>query len=96
MSNKSLTVIDQQEVTFYEDKLPAAIVENGEIYVPLRPICEFLGISWATQRGRVNRDAVLSEVVRRVLMKTPGGRQTLVSMRCFFLVATRLLNSMNE
>ena len=31
-SESNITAIDQQEeVTFYEDKVPAAIVENGEV-----------------------------------------------------------------
>jgi hypothetical protein len=36
---------------------------NGEdqIYVPLRPICDYLGLSYAGQRDRVRRDPVLSE-----------------------------------
>jgi hypothetical protein len=41
-----LTVIDQREITFCGDENPAVIIEGGRICVPLRPICDFLGISW--------------------------------------------------
>ena len=36
---------------------------NGR-FVPVRLICEFLGVSWTGQLRRLNRDAVLSEEIR--------------------------------
>lgn len=68
MSNQ-LTVIEQREVTFYDDDIIAALVdENGRrtIYVPLRPVCDRLGIDWSGQRQRINRDPVLSQVTQGV------------------------------
>jgi hypothetical protein len=37
-----------------------------QVYVPLRPICTYLGISWPGQRERINRDPVLRQEVRFV------------------------------
>ena len=58
---KSLTVIEQREVVFYGDELTAFRVEDGTVYVPIRPICERLGVDWSSQRQRIHRDAVLSK-----------------------------------
>ena len=56
-----LTVIEQREVAFQDDKITAVLVEGGEVYVPIRPICDTLGVQWAAQRKRITRDAVLQD-----------------------------------
>jgi hypothetical protein len=56
--------VEQKEVVFYDDEIIAVQVEDGTVYVPLRPICELLGIQWSAQRRRINRDEILSEVTR--------------------------------
>lgn len=47
MSEKTAIVpLEQKEVLFYGDEIVALLVEqNGrrQIYIPIRPICEFLG-----------------------------------------------------
>jgi len=32
-----------------------------QIYVPLRPICEYLGLAWSAQTRRIRRDPVLNK-----------------------------------
>lgn len=64
MTNKSLVPIVQKEVVFYEDVITAVRTHDGKIYVPIRPICDLLGIDAASQRRRVQRDPVLSEQSR--------------------------------
>ena len=69
MANKALVPAIQKEVVFYEDTITAVLVTvSGEeqIYVPLRPICDYLGLSYTGQRDRVRRDPVLSENVHQV------------------------------
>lgn len=41
--DKALSVIEQKVVEFYGDEIVAVRVENGTIYVPIRPICDLLG-----------------------------------------------------
>lgn len=82
MTEKALAPIEQKEVAFYEDTVTAVLVEErgGEtVYVPVRPICELLGIDWSSQRRRINRDAVLDRKVRSVVVMTTdrGARETL-------------------
>jgi hypothetical protein len=69
----TLVVVEQQEVVFYGDELTAVRVEDGTIYVPIRPICERLGVDWSSQRQRINRDAVLSKYFV-VVTTTKSGR----------------------
>ena len=63
---QALAVVDQKEVQFYNDTIVAVRVHSGEVFVPIRPICDNLGIALAGQRERINRDPVLSEVVTSV------------------------------
>lgn len=74
---KALVPVEQKQVTFYGDELTAVLVENGVVYIPIRPICDYLGVDWSSQRQRIIRDLVLSEVAKGVVVTTTpskGGR----------------------
>ena len=63
MGKDALVPIEQRAVIFYDDELTAVVVDvDGRqvVYVPIRPICDFLGIDWSAQRQRINRDPILS------------------------------------
>ena len=63
MSENALTPLEQKTVVFYDDEITAVLVEvegRQKVYVPVRPICEFLGITWSPQLPRINRDPILS------------------------------------
>lgn len=108
-----LTPLRQELAQFYEDEIPAVIVEvEGQqaIFVPLNPICEFLGINWSGQLQRVRRDPVLSGVARSVTVITEpresgqgGGPQVLLCLPLdmlhgwlFSLNATRVRPELQE
>src|SRR5260370_998207 len=60
---------EDEPVAFYGDEITTAIIDvNGQpmMYIPLRPICDYLGLSWSGQRERTMRDPVLSEEVALV------------------------------
>ncbi len=40
----------QKEVFFYEDVKTAVHANDGQIYVPIRPICDLLGVYAAAQK----------------------------------------------
>ena len=63
MSEKNLTVVEQKEVEFYSDQITAVRTEDGKVYIPVRPICDLLGVNWAGQRQRIQRDPILSEII---------------------------------
>jgi hypothetical protein len=63
----ALVPIEEKTVEFYGDQITAALVETPqgtqEVYVPLKPISDYLGLTWAGQFERIKRDPVLSEFV---------------------------------
>jgi hypothetical protein len=57
-------------IQFYDQTLNAQMFD-GVPCVAVRPICAALGLSWSSQRKRINRDPRLSEAV--VMMTTVAG-----------------------
>jgi hypothetical protein len=78
MSEESALVpISQKEVVFYGDTLVAVMVQidqEPEIYIPVRPISDALGLDWSGQYQRINRDDVLSEEVRLIRIESDSAR----------------------
>lgn len=76
---KGLTVIEQREIPFNEDLVTAVVVEDGTVFVPLRPICDRLGVAWNGQYERLKRDEVMaSEAMSVRVTRTdiePNSRQ---------------------
>ena len=64
--SKALLPIEQKQVLFYDDEVTAVRMDNGSIYVPIRPLCDYLGVSWQGQHRRIMDDAVLSDTVMSV------------------------------
>lgn len=80
MTEKELTPIEQKTVTFYEDEIMAVVVDEGGervVYIPLRPICDYLGLNWSGQRQRINRDPVLSKILTSVVVTHTDVRRTM-------------------
>jgi hypothetical protein len=63
---QALVPVEQKDIGFYGDTLTAVLTEDGTVYVPVRPICDYLGIAWNAQYERMKRDTVLSEVMMSV------------------------------
>jgi hypothetical protein len=59
---KALVPTAEESVDFYGDEL-VAVQAEGEVYVPIGVICEYMGLSWPGQRQRIGRDPVLSEAL---------------------------------
>lgn len=79
--------IEQKTVEFYGDRIVAVRVKDGAVYVPIRPICELLGLDWSAQRQRILRDPVLSRKTKGVVITTTpsasgvgGGKQEMLSL----------------
>lgn len=87
--NKELAPIEQRQVVFYEDEITAVIVDSDgqrEVYVPIRPICDYLGVGWTGQYERLQRDAVLFDVTATVrVTRTEGNREVAREMLCLSL-----------
>jgi hypothetical protein len=58
--------VEQKSVDFYGDEITAVLVEVNDqqlVYVPVRPMCDYMGVAWSGQYERLQRDPVLSEVM---------------------------------
>lgn len=91
INENALVPLDVRTIDFYGDHVTGAVVQVGneaQIYVPLRPICDYLGLSWSGQFERIKRDEVLAEELRGVrVSRTPehGGTQELLSLPLEYL-----------
>jgi hypothetical protein len=75
-----LVPMAERRIPFHGDEIAAALVagETGEpvIMVPVRPLCERLGLAWPPQYTRIQRDPVLRKAATSVTVTvTQGGRQ---------------------
>lgn len=85
----ALVPVQQRQVDFYGDEIVAVVVEEGsqpQVYIPLRPIAEYLGLNWSGQYQRVKGDEVLADVVRSVwVTQTEAGGRTLLCLPLEYL-----------
>lgn len=58
--------VEQKTVLFYDDEITAVRLEDGQVLIPIRPICDLMGLSWSGQADRIGRDLVLSEIAATV------------------------------
>jgi hypothetical protein len=83
MSEQALTPIEVRTIEFYGDTITGALVYGSnaaQVYVPIRPLCDYLGLDWSSQRQRLNRDEVLAEGVVIITIPSEGGPQKMVCL----------------
>jgi hypothetical protein len=89
MTREEPEIIDERWVEFYGDMILAALVSvDGvtKIVVPVRTICDVLGIDWSSQRRRILRDEVLgSTVVEMTTVAQDGRRRKMVALPLEYL-----------
>jgi hypothetical protein len=61
-------------VDFYGDQITVALVGEEDLFVPLRTLTEYMGLTWSPQRRRVERDEVLAKKVRMLTIHGADGR----------------------
>ncbi len=66
--------VAEKIVEFYGDQIPVARMRNDELFVPLRPLIEALGLERSSQQRRVQRDPVLADGMRSIIMRGADGR----------------------
>jgi len=69
----SLTVVEQKEITFYDDELIAIRANDGQIYVSVRHMCDALGLNVQAQSRRAKRHKILSSGLMVAKMATIKG-----------------------
>jgi hypothetical protein len=71
----ALVPVREQVVNFYDDQIPGAVTQDGEVFIPLRPVADALGLAWSPQRIRVMQDEVLAARVRSVRFTAADGKR---------------------
>lgn len=61
--------IEQREINFYNDKVTAVVASNNTIYVPVKPLCELIGVDWSTQHRKIQNDPVLADEMRSMVIR---------------------------
>lgn len=88
-TQKALVPVEERTVTFYGDEIKGVVVtttpSDQAVYVPVRPLCDYLGLNWDGQRRRILRDPVLSAEAASVEIETPGGPQEMTCIPLDFL-----------
>lgn len=86
-----LVPVEEKKVEFYGDEIIAVAIEEGNerrIYVPVKPIVDYLGLSCSGQSERIRRDAVLPEerrLIRVTRINPEGGRPDIPALPIEFL-----------
>jgi hypothetical protein len=73
MSGDALMPHVQKQILFYGDRIVAVQLEDGEVYVPVRQMCDLLGIGYQGQIDRIRRDPVLQKYEQQVTVEADGG-----------------------
>lgn len=72
--SKALVPQTEKFVDFYGDRIHLLLIDDTA-YVPLKPITDFLGLAWSSQRQRTLRDNVMSKRVQNLLIIAADDRQ---------------------
>ena len=84
----ALVPIEQRDIDFYGDEITAVLVETDDrklVFIPIRPICDYLGLSWAGQRQRIHRDEILQEASSECVIHSQGQRRTMLCLPIDYL-----------
>lgn len=57
------------------NKARIIVIENGEKLVPIKPICEALGVSFQSQKEKIEEDDILAPTVRLSLTVAADGKE---------------------
>ena len=58
------------------NQIIAVRVVGGAVYIPIRPVCERLGVDWSSQYRRTKRDEILNSELRSVAVTTTEPNRT--------------------
>ena len=80
MDQPILEPLDERHIDFYGDDVTAVLLPSRtgaapQIYVPIKPICDYLGLSWPGQSERIRRDLVLSEAMQLIRVTRINSRR---------------------
>ncbi len=65
-----MKAIDQFPFEFYGEFFSLVLADDRRLYLPLRRLCDALGINYSSQRKRVLRDEVISDALTNIPLET--------------------------
>ena len=65
----------QEIIKFHEDELITVKDTKGQVFIPLKQLCDYLGVPWEPQRRRINRDRVLKSVTSVMVVTALDGKK---------------------
>ena len=74
MSQNQITTVD-----FHGQAIIAATID-GKPYVPMKPICDNIGIDWKGQLERIKRHPVMNKGIRMTRIPSTGGEQEMICL----------------
>ncbi len=83
----ALVPVEQKAVDFYGTELIALRDDQGQVWVPLRHLCDAIGVTYHRQLERIQEDAVMREQLRRAPLQLADGRT--FEMECLVLKYVR-------
>lgn len=69
----------------FHSQVVLGIKTENKVYIPLKPICENLGLDWEAQRKRIRRDTVLSQGASMMEVPSKGGPQETICLPLEYL-----------
>ena len=66
-----MRALDSLPFTFYGETFEVVLADDRKLYVPLRRLCDALGIDYSSQRKRVLRDEAIQDTLVTIPMETP-------------------------
>jgi hypothetical protein len=85
----SVNVIERRYIGFYSDRIELILADVRNIvrlYIPVRPICKYLGLSWSGQLERIKRHPVLSREIILIYVKEKGRTSGIPAKMCLPII----------
>jgi hypothetical protein len=67
---------EEQAIDFHGDQITSIQDENGDVWVPLRRLCNFLGLHLDTQRKKIKNDPKFDHTLMRIVDSNSRNRET--------------------
>ena len=78
---KDILILDEFPFTFYSETFSIVLAGDRRMYVPLRRICQALGIGTVGQTQRIQRDDAISDALVKLPLQVPYGDSGAVQTR---------------
>jgi len=81
-ASQNVEIVEERWVEFYNDTILAVLVRVDnelQVLVPVRPVCDVLGINWDGQRQRIARDKVLRSTAVEITAVARDGKRRKMS-----------------